>query len=197
MYVADTKRLTHDGAKRMMTTAIAAAQEAGIAIAVAITDAGGHLILLERMDGGRFATVHSATTKAVCAASNKRPTSPNGAQAQPLDVAHALGLALAAGVERWTAMEGGFPVIADGECIGGIGVAGGDWETDERIARAAIEAIGASWGLDKRGRLPTKRDKPVSIVLPKRAPSNLHRSSGGMPLMRREWAAISFRLYER
>jgi uncharacterized protein GlcG (DUF336 family) len=150
MYVADTKRLTHDGAKQMMTTAIGAAREAGIAIAVAITDAGGHLILLERMDGGRFHTVHSSTTKAVCAASNKRPTSPNGAQAQPLDVAHALGLALAAGAERWTAMEGGFPVIVDGECIGGIGVSGGDWETDERIARSAIEAIGASWRIDKR-----------------------------------------------
>jgi glc operon protein GlcG len=149
MYVADSKRLTHEGAKRMMATAIDAAREAGIAIAVAIADAGGHLIVLERMDGGRFHTVHSATTKAVCAASNKRPTSPNGAQAQPLDVAHALGLALAAGPERWTAMEGGFPVIVDGECIGGIGVSGGDWETDERIARAAIEAIGAKWRLDQ------------------------------------------------
>jgi uncharacterized protein GlcG (DUF336 family) len=150
MYVADSKRLTHDGAKQMMTTAIAAARQAGIAIAVAIADAGGHLILLERMDGGRFHTVHSATTKAVCAASNKRPTSPNGAQAQPLDVAHALGLALAAGPGRWTAMEGGFPVIVDGECIGGIGVSGGDWETDARIAQAAVEAIGASWGAEKR-----------------------------------------------
>ena len=149
MYVADSKRLTHEGAKRMMATAIGAAREAGIAIAVAIADAGGHLIVLERMDGGRFHTVHSATTKAVCAASNKRPTSPNGAQAQPLDVAHALGLALAAGPERWTAMEGGFPIIVDGECIGGIGVSGGDWETDERIARAAIEAIGAKWRLDQ------------------------------------------------
>jgi glc operon protein GlcG len=149
MYVADSKRLTHDGAKRMMTTAIGAAREAGFAVAVAITDAGGHLILLERMDGGRFHTVHSATTKAVCAASSKRATSPHGAQAQPLDVAHALGLALAAGAERWTAVEGGFPVIVDGECIGGIGVAGGDWETDQRIARAAVESIGASWQLDK------------------------------------------------
>jgi len=149
MYVADSKRLTHEGAKRMMATAIDAARQAGIAIAVAIADAGGHLILLERMDGGRFHTVHSATTKAVCAASNKRPTSPNGAQAQPLDVAHALGLALAAGPERWTAMEGGFPIIVEGECIGGIGVSGGDWATDERIARAAIEAIGAKWRLDQ------------------------------------------------
>jgi uncharacterized protein GlcG (DUF336 family) len=145
MYVVDSKRLTHEGARTMAATAIAKAREAGIAIAVAIADAGGHLVVLERMDGGRFHTVHSATTKAVCAASNRRPTSAQGAQAQPLDVAHAIGLALAAGPERWTAMEGGFPIIAGGECIGGIGVSGGDWETDARIARAAVEAIGASW----------------------------------------------------
>src|SRR6195256_6383037 len=117
MYVADTKRLTHDGAKQMMTTAIGAAREAGIAISVAIVDAGGHLLLLERMDGGRFHTVHSATTKAVCAASNRRATGSKGAQGQALDVAHALGLALAAGPERWTAMEGGAPIMAGGECI--------------------------------------------------------------------------------
>ena len=148
MYVAESKRLTNEGAKRMMATALDAARDAGIAVTVAITDGGGHLIMLERMEGGRFHTVHSATTKAVCAASNKRPTSAKGAQAQPLDAAHALGLALAAGPERWTAMEGGYPVIVAGECIGGIGVAGGDWETDERIARVAVESIGASWRVD-------------------------------------------------
>src|SRR5467141_4939007 len=148
MYVAATKRLTHQGAKHMATVAVERAQTAGIAIAVAIADAGGHLVVLERMDGGRFHTVHSATTKAVCAASNKRPTSAQGAQAQPLDVALALGLALAAGTERWTAMEGGFPIIVDGVCIGGIGVSGGDWATDERIAQAAVESIGARWRID-------------------------------------------------
>ena len=148
MYVAESKRLTNEGAKRMMATALDAARDAGIAVTVAITDGGGHLIMLERMEGGRFHTVHSATTKAVCAASNKRPTSAKGAQAQPLDAAHALGLALAAGPERWTAIEGGCPVIVAGECIGGIGVAGGDWETDERIARVAVESIGASWRVD-------------------------------------------------
>jgi glc operon protein GlcG len=148
MYVANSKRLTADGAKKMMTTAIEQAKQAGIAVSVAIADSGGHLLLLERMDGGRFHTVHSATTKAVCAASNKRPTTSRGAQAQELDVAHAIGLALAAGPERWTAMEGGFPVIFDGECIGGIGVSGGDWATDERIAQQAVESIGASWRSD-------------------------------------------------
>jgi glc operon protein GlcG len=145
MYIADTKRLTHEGARQMAVTAIAKARQEGIAIAVAIADAGGHLVVLERMDGGRFHTVHSATTKAVCAASNRRPTTAQGAQGQALDVTHALGLALAAGPDRWTAMEGGYPIIVDGECIGGIGVSGGDWDTDAAIARAAVESIGAAW----------------------------------------------------
>ena len=145
MYVTSGKRLAMDGAKKMMAAAIDQARQAGIAITVAIADAGGHLILLERMEGGSFHTVHSATAKAVCSASTKRMTSARGAQGQELDTLHALGLTLAAGAERWTAMEGGCPIIADGECIGGVGVAGGDWATDQRIAQAAVEAIGASW----------------------------------------------------
>jgi uncharacterized protein GlcG (DUF336 family) len=145
MYVADSKRLTLAGARKMTATAVDQAEQGGIAITVAIADAGGNLVMLERMDGGRFHTVHSATTKAVCAASNRRPTAMQGAQAQPLDTSHALGLALAAGPDRWTAMEGGFPILFDGECVGGIGVSGGDWETDARIARTAVESIGAAW----------------------------------------------------
>ena len=144
MFVADSRRLTHAGAKKIADTAVAKARQAGIAISVAVADAGGHLIALERMDGGRFHSLHSATTKAVCAASNKRPTSSHGAQGQQLDLAHALGLTLAAGPERWTAMEGGCPVIVEGECIGGVGVSGGDWATDERIARESVESIGAT-----------------------------------------------------
>ena len=144
MYVADAKRLTNAGAKKMMAAAIAGAEKAGIAVTVAIVDAGGNLMLLERMEGGRFHTVHSATTKAVCAASNRRQTTSQGAVGQSLDVAHAIGLALAAGPERWTAMEGGCPVIVGGECIGGVGVSGGNFEFDERVAREAVESIGAN-----------------------------------------------------
>jgi uncharacterized protein GlcG (DUF336 family) len=143
-YFEASKRLTIAGAKRMVETAVAAAAKERIAISVAIADAGGHLILLERMDGGRFHTVHSATTKAACAASNRRQTGAKGAQGQVLDTNHALGLALAAGPERWTAMEGGCPVIVEGECIGGVGVSGGNFEFDERVAREAVESIGAS-----------------------------------------------------
>ena len=143
MPFARTNRLTSKGAKTMMEAAISQAKKFGIAVTVAIVDAGGHLLHLERMDGGRFHTIHSSTVKAVCSASNKRPTTTKGAQAQELDTLHAIGLSLAAGPERWTAMEGGFPIVYEGECLGGIGVSGGDWEQDEKIARTAIDAAGA------------------------------------------------------
>ena len=144
MYFADSKHLTSEGARKIMSEALSRAQQAKVAVTVAIVDAGGHLLLLERMEGGRFHTVHSATTKAVCAASNRRATSARGAQGQALDTAHALGLALAAGPERWTAMEGGCPILVDGQCIGGVGVAGASWDVDETIAREAVKAIGAA-----------------------------------------------------
>ena len=144
MAFATTKRLTSAGARTMLSAAIAKAEDIGIAVTVAIVDAGGHMLVLERMDGGRFHTVHSSTTKAVTAASNKRPTTTRGAQGQDLDTLHAIGLSLAAGPARWTAMEGGFPILVDGECLGGIGVSGGDWQQDEEIAKAAVAAVGAS-----------------------------------------------------
>jgi glc operon protein GlcG len=145
MYIADSRRLTNAGAKKMIEAAIAKAAERGASVTIAVVDAGGHLLLLERMEGGKFHTVHSATTKAACAASTRRLTTSQGAVGQPLDTAHALGLALAAGPERWTAMEGGCPVFANGECIGGVGVAGADWKTDEVLAQEAVTAIGATW----------------------------------------------------
>ena len=141
MFIADAKRLTSAGAEKIMASAIAKAQEAGVAVSVAIVDAGGHVLLLKRMEGGRFHTVHSATTKAVCAASNRRATGSKGAQGQALDVVHALGLALAAGSDRWTPMEGGYPIMVGTDCIGAVGVAGGDWAFDERLAKEAAESI--------------------------------------------------------
>jgi uncharacterized protein GlcG (DUF336 family) len=141
MYVADSKRLTLAGAKKIMAAAIVQGEQAAVALSVVIVDAGGHVLLIERMDGGRFHTVHSALTKAVCAASSRRPTSAQGAAGQALDTVHALGLPLAAGAERWTAMEGGCPILAGGECLGAIGVSGGSFEFDERVAREAAASL--------------------------------------------------------
>jgi glc operon protein GlcG len=38
-------------------------------------------------------------------------------------------------------MEGGCPIMAGSECIGGVGVAGGTWEFDERAAKEAASVI--------------------------------------------------------
>lgn len=143
-FFASSKRLTSLGAKTMMAAATAESEAMGFAVTIAIVDSGGHLLLLERMDGGRFHTVHSSLTKAACAASNRRPTTTRGAEGQELDLLHAVGLSLAAGPERWTPMEGGLPIMVDGECVGGIGVAGATWEEDERIAEVALNAVGAA-----------------------------------------------------
>jgi glc operon protein GlcG len=143
-YFVNSKKLTLAGAERMCETAISGARAQGITVSVAIVDAGGNLLLLKRMDDGRFHTVHSATTKAKTSASNKRITTSQGAVGQDLDVTQALGLAMAAGPDRWTAMPGGAPVIVEGQCIGGVGVAGGNWVADADLARQAVESIGAS-----------------------------------------------------
>ncbi len=142
MYIRENKALTSAGARAMLEAARAKASEMGLQVCIAIVDSGGHVLLLERMDGSPFHTVHSSTTKAVTAASNKRPTSAKGAQGQSLDVLHALGLALAAGPSTWTPMEGGYPIVVAGQCLGGIGVAGGDWQQDQQIALTALEVLG-------------------------------------------------------
>ena len=130
----------------MMATAIEQARQAGIAIACCVADAGGTSSCLERMDGGRFQHLAFMHRQGGLRGLEPARTSAKGAVGQDLsDVVHALGLALAAGPERWTAMEGGVPVMVGGECIGGVGVSGGDWQTDLRIAKAAVELIGASW----------------------------------------------------
>jgi uncharacterized protein GlcG (DUF336 family) len=142
MYLADSKRLMLAGAKKMMVTAVAMAEEAGIAISVAIVDAGGHVILVERMDGGRFHTVHSATTKAVCAASNKRrpPRRGAGATARYGTCNRTRARCRCRPVDRH---GGRFPHPRRWRMHRRVGVSGGNFEFDERVARAAVASIGA------------------------------------------------------
>jgi glc operon protein GlcG len=61
MYGAESKRLTQEGARKIMATAVDMANQTGIAISCAIVDSGGHMMLFERMDGGRF---HTSAAKA-------------------------------------------------------------------------------------------------------------------------------------
>lgn len=149
MLFRNSKKLTSKAVRLMMDQAIATAGNLGLAVTVSIVDAGGHLLMLERMSGGRFHTVQTSTAKAITAASNKRPTGSQGAQGQSLDLLHALGLALASRPGSWTAVEGGYPIIVENECIGAIGVSGGTEAQDMEIANAALAAVGASYEIQK------------------------------------------------
>jgi uncharacterized protein GlcG (DUF336 family) len=137
--VAGVLQLTTEGARAVLSAAAADAAADGAGVSIAVVDAGGHLLVLERLAGAAAHTVHSATTKAACAASMRKAT---GLADAPIDMTAGLGIALAAGTDRWTPLPGGFPIVVDGQCVGAIGVAGAPHDVDERIARAGTRALG-------------------------------------------------------
>ncbi|MFG1287589.1 GlcG/HbpS family heme-binding protein [Xanthobacter versatilis] len=128
-------RLTHAGALVALTAAVAKAEAMGVPQNISIVDEGGNLLAFVRMDGAKLLSRETSLSKAISAASHRQPTS-------RLDPALELKLAIAAG-GRLTNLEGGFPIILDGVCVGGIGVGSGKGAEDVEVAKAALAAIGA------------------------------------------------------
>lgn len=121
--------------------AIAAAAEAEAvknswAVTIAIVDDGGNLLFLQRLDGAAPITSHLAASKAHTAALGRREskiyedTINNGRMSF-------LSAPLLHGM-----LEGGVPILKDGQCIGAVGVSGVKSSDDALIARAGIAAIG-------------------------------------------------------
>jgi glc operon protein GlcG len=136
--VTGVLQLTTEGARAVLAAAARDAASDSAAVTIAVVDAGGHLLALERLSGAAAHTVRSATTKAASAASTRKETGLAGA---PIDLTTGLGIALAAGADRWTPLPGGFPLVVEGSCVGAIGVAGAPHDVDERIARAGRRAL--------------------------------------------------------
>ncbi len=120
---------------------IAAASEAealknGWAVTIAIVDAGGHLLHLQRLDGAAPISAHIAPAKAHTAALGRRESKVyedmiNGGRVSFLSAPDLQGL-----------LEGGVPIIKDGQCLGAVGVSGVKSSEDAQIARAGIAALG-------------------------------------------------------
>jgi glc operon protein GlcG len=116
---------------------VAAAKEAGARIkrqpTIAVVDAGGHLLHLERPDRNGVNTVEMSTLKARTAALRGRPSSAFEARVKDrpgfMMVPNCLGV------------EGGVPILHEGECLGGVGVSGIDHD-DEKIAKVGADAFG-------------------------------------------------------
>ena len=127
--------LTDEDVKKMAAAAEAHAVANQWNVTVAIFDDGGHLLHLHRMDGTAPSTVEMAMGKGRTAVLGRRETKvyediiKNGRTAF-------LSAPLAAMV------EGGVPIVFEGEVVGSIGVSGVKSEQDAAIARAGIAALG-------------------------------------------------------
>jgi uncharacterized protein GlcG (DUF336 family) len=121
--------------------AIAAAAEAEAlknkwAATIAIVDDGGHLLHLQRLEGAAPISAHIAPAKANTAAMGQRESKVyedviNGGRTSFLSAPYIQGM-----------LEGGVPIVKDGQCLGAVGVSGVKSNEDAQVARAGIAAIG-------------------------------------------------------
>ncbi len=135
MMLRPAVKLTHDGARRVLDAAVAAAVAMGVPQCVAVVDEGCNLLAFLRMDGARVLSVESATRKAMTAATTGQPSGQLPADKAP---------ALAAATDgRMTNLKGGLPLLFDGQVVGGVGVGSGSGEQDLKVAEAAVAAFHA------------------------------------------------------
>jgi uncharacterized protein GlcG (DUF336 family) len=129
-------------ARHMVAAAVRKAAEIGVLESVCVVDDGGCPILLERMDGARITGPQIAWNKAFTASGHKRSTHlfnqpPNG-PALPGNEAFGIQWSFEG---RFAIFVGGFPIVVNGEVIGGVGLSGGNGEQDTACGVAALQAL--------------------------------------------------------
>src|SRR5262245_53945833 len=129
-----TKYITLDDAKKAMAAAEAEAQKNNWNVAIAILDAGAHLVLFQKMDDTQIGSVNIAIGKGRTAVNFKRPT-------KALEDMIAGGRQVFLAVEGITPLQGGLPVMVDGKLIGAVGVSGVMSSQDEQVAQAAVNVL--------------------------------------------------------
>ncbi len=127
--------LTLEDARTMAQAAEAEALKNGWAVTIAIVDDGGHLLWLQRLDGAAPISSHIAPGKARTAALGRRESKTyedmiNGGRVSFLSAPVLEGM-----------LEGGVPILVDGQCAGAVGVSGVKSNEDAQIARAGIAAL--------------------------------------------------------
>lgn len=106
------------------------------AVTIAIVDDGGHLLWLQRLDGVAPISAQIAPAKARTAALGRRESKVyeeliNQGRTAFLSAPSLEGM-----------LEGGVPIMVDGQCVGAVGVSGVKSSEDAQIARAGIAALG-------------------------------------------------------
>lgn len=125
-----------DDVKAIAKAAELEATKQNWAVCIAIVDDGGHLVWLQRLDGAAPISAHIAPAKAQTAALGRRESKVyediiNGGRYSFLSAPLIQGM-----------LEGGVPIVKDGQVIGAVGVSGVKSTEDAQIAKAGIAAMG-------------------------------------------------------
>jgi uncharacterized protein GlcG (DUF336 family) len=104
-------------------------------VAISIFDDGGNLILLHCMDGTQIGSISVAQSKGITAVRFKRPTKVFE------DIINTSGKTNYIQLPGSTPIEGGLPLMVDGQCIGGIGISGVTSAQDGQVAAAAVARL--------------------------------------------------------
>ena len=127
--------LDHEDGMRVLNGAIAEARRHQWAVAIAVVDDGGHLLSFARLDGAPPISAYIAPEKARTAALGRRET-----RIYEEMINQGRSAFLSAPLRGM--LEGGVPVIADGQVVGAVGVSGVKSSEDAQIARAGVAALG-------------------------------------------------------
>jgi glc operon protein GlcG len=129
--------LTLQDVKKIAAAAEAEALANNWAVVIAIVDDGGHLLWLQRLDGAAPVSSHIAPAKAKTAALGRRESKIyedmiNGGRVSFISAPFIEGM-----------LEGGVPIVYDGQVVGAVGVSGVKSAEDAQIAKAGIAALTA------------------------------------------------------
>lgn len=129
--------VTLEAARRITAAAEQKATEIGVAMNIAVVDAGANLVSFERMDGGWLGSIDIAINKAYTARAFDMSTQELGGMAQsgePLFGIHTTNDV------RIIVFAGGIPLARHGSVVGAIGVSGGTPDQDQTVAEAGADA---------------------------------------------------------
>ncbi|GAA0778983.1 heme-binding protein [Castellaniella ginsengisoli] len=125
--------LSQEDARRMAAAAESEARQSGWNVSIAICDAGGHALWLQRMDGAPLMSAQVAPEKArACILSGK----PSKVYEDMVNQGRIAALSMPV-----VPLEGGEPIYFDGHIIGAVGVSGVQAGQDAQVARAGVAAL--------------------------------------------------------
>lgn len=136
--VAEKKTLTLDGAKCVLAACEEEAAKNKATGVIAVVDDGGNLMAVHRIDGTFAAGANISIGKARTAAMFKKPT-------KAFEDIIKNGRTAMVALNDFTPLQGGVPIVVDGEIVGAVGVSGAaSAAQDEQIAMAGANALGAT-----------------------------------------------------